>query len=116
MKPADAIPTALEKIAAILREEDYFAHAADIDALREAALSNDQRDQDHFRSEITRNKWYWLGMGTIADISFSDRELNSRFKRAYHELAMACDESGFGSIYSRDVVTIYGGWIKGGHV
>jgi hypothetical protein len=112
MQPTDAIPTALKIIAEILRQEDYAVHAVDIEALRDAALSNDPHDQYRFRSEITGNKWYWLGMGTIADISFSDRELNSRFKRAYYELAMACDANGFGSIYSRDVAIVYGRWIR----
>jgi hypothetical protein len=107
---------ALEKIAMILRQVDYATHAADIEVLREAALSNDPHDQSHFQSEITGNKWYWLGMGTIADISFSDRELNGRFKRAYYELATACDTHGFGSIYSRDVATVYGRWIRDGIV
>lgn len=116
MQPTHAIATALEKIAKLLRQENYLKQAIDIEALRDLALSDDDQDQARFRSEIAENKWYWLGQSTIADISFTNRELDGRFKRAYYELAMACDANGLGSAYSRDVATIFGQWIRDGVV
>ncbi len=103
-------------MALLLRQEDFDAQAADIESLQESALSDDGREQAHFRSEITQNKWYWLGMGTIVDISFTNRELNGQFIRAYYDLAAACDASGLGSVYSRNVADIFGRWIRDGVV
>jgi hypothetical protein len=116
MNPSDSVPTALAEIALTLRQESYDLQAADIETLREWALSHNEQDSTRFRTEITQNKWYWLGMGTIADISFHDRELNGRFIRAYYGLAVACESEGLGSIYSRDIFDIFGRWIRDGVV
>jgi hypothetical protein len=114
MKSSDPIPTALAEIASLLRLEDYDTQAADIEILREAAMSSDSERQQYFRSQITQNKWYWLGMGTIADICFHDRDLHRRFIKAYSGLASACEQAGLSSIYSRDVAGIFGEWIRKG--
>jgi hypothetical protein len=118
----DPIPTQLAEIASLLRREDYYLssreicekQALDIDALRDAALSAESKQQAHFRVEITQNGWYWLGMGTIADIVFTNVERNSQFIRAYFALAIACESAGLGSIYSRNVKDIFGKWIRDG--
>src|ERR1051326_2908601 len=106
MTPFDLIPTALAEIAELLCEEHLPKHARDIEELRDAALSLAPWKQEFFRSEITRNKWYWLGMGTIADICPSDRKRHHRFIQAYFDLANACEAVCLSSIYSRDVLQI----------
>ena len=116
MKASDPIPTALAVIASLFRRENYQKHALDIEKLREAGLSPDAGQQQQFHSAITQNNWYWLGMGTIADISFRDRELNREFVHAYFDLASACESAGLGSIYSRNVRDVFGGWIRRGAV
>ncbi len=112
MEASDPIPTVLAEIARLLRRENYEKQALDIERLREAALSSDPEQEAHFRAEITQNKWYWLGMGTIADIVFKDKELNRQFVHAYSDLANACESAGLGSIYSRDVRDVFGEWIR----
>ena len=112
MKSSDPIPTALAEIALLLRQEDYNTHATDIESLREAALSSDVERQQQFQSQITQNKWYWLGMGTIADICFHNRDLHRRFINAYYGLASACEQAGLSSIYSRTVADVFGEWIR----
>jgi len=116
MKLSDPIPNALTEIASILRQQEYDQHAADIEALLNGAISGDRKEQARFCSEITGNKWYWGGMGTIADIQFKDRELNGRYMRAYYRLATACEEEGFESVYSRVIADIFGRWIRDGVV
>ncbi len=116
MKPSDPIPTALAEIASLLRQESHVTQAVDIEDLRQAALSPDAEAQPYFRSQITQNKWYWLGMGTIADICMRDRQLHRRFIRAYYDLAEACEQAGFASIHSRRVSEIFGDWIRKGLV
>ena len=116
MRPSDPIPTALLEIASLLRQEDYDAQAADIEKLCGAALLSDPERQEQFRAEITENKWYWLRMGTIADICLQNRELNKRFIKAYNDLALACDQAGLSSVYSKDVARIFGEWIRKGVV
>jgi hypothetical protein len=116
IKSSDPIPTALAEIASLLRQEAYETQAAHIESLRKAAMSSDSDRQEHFRLQITQNKVYWLGMGTIADISFHDRDLNRRFCRAYVDLADACEQAGLSSIYSRKVADIFGEWIRKGAV
>jgi len=53
----------------VLRSGGFVKHADDIFELRRLALSADDADKEKFKKEITTNKWYWLGMGTIADIT-----------------------------------------------
>jgi hypothetical protein len=112
MSESDLIPMALAEIASLLHQEHFGTQAQAIESLRDAALSSAPEKQAFFRSEITGNKWYWLGMGTIADICFQDQELNKRFVQAYFDLATACEQAGLSSIYSRDVAEVFGGWIR----
>jgi hypothetical protein len=98
----------------LLRQEHYDKQAADIEQLRDAAVSSDPEQQRHFSSQITQNKWYWLGMGTIADVCLQQRELQARFIRAYNNLAVACDQAGLSSVYSRDVALVFGEWVRNG--
>jgi hypothetical protein len=112
MSPTDRIPSALAEIADVLRNGSFIKHSGDILELRRLALSADETDQEKFKKEITTNKWYWLGMGTIADITLPTPDANRRFIVAYHDLAMACCASEFDSIYSRDVATVFGSWLK----
>ena len=116
MKPSIKISEALDKIASLLRQGGYPTQAQSITALRDAALSDDPAEHAFFRSEITGNKWYWLGMGTIADICLEDRQKNKEFLMAYCDLAAACETAGLSSIYSRDVADIFGGWLRKGAV
>jgi hypothetical protein len=114
MNESDPIPSALAEITAVLRQGKYGRQADAVERLRGLAISSGQQDQEEFQREITTNKRYWLGMGTIADIVLDDPTLNSRFKRAYYNLAVACQEIGLTSIYSKDVAQIFGGWIQQG--
>jgi hypothetical protein len=116
MKLMDPIPAALTEIASILRQQEYCKQATDIEALLNGAISDDKKERARFRSEITQNKWYWGGMGTIADLSFVDREVDARFKRAYHRLATACESEGLGSIYCKSIADTFGRWIRDGVV
>ena len=63
---------------------------------------------------MTRDKYLWLGMGTIADICFNDAATDREFRTAYLQLAEACEHLGLASIYSRDVLKIFGGWARQG--
>ncbi len=111
------IALALRQIADVLTETRHYPkHAKDIESLLSLAVNEAPEAQTTFKKEITTNKWYWLGMGTIADISLSDRVLNRKFVSAYYDLARACGQEGFDSIYSKDVETIFGKWLRHGHV
>jgi hypothetical protein len=116
MKPSDPIPAALEEIALLLRQGNHIRQAIDIEDLRQSALSPNCHKYDHFCSQITQNKWYWGGMGTIADISFQDRALDGQFKRAYFKLADACESEGLASVHSQSIANVFGQWIKDGIV
>jgi hypothetical protein len=112
-----AIARALRQIADVLTvARDYPKHLADIESLLSLARSETPEAQATFKKEITTNKWYWLGMGTITDISLADRALNRKCVSAYRDLAVACEQKGFGSIYSKDVEAIFGKWLRHGHV
>jgi hypothetical protein len=60
-------------------------------------------EREVFTRELTTNKLYWGGMGTIADLIMPTPELELRFVSAYLELARACDAAGCASIYSKDI-------------
>lgn len=122
MKESDPIPTTLAEIAEIFRRGGYLSNreiyekdAQIIDSLRDAALSPDPDQQAYFREQITHGD-YWLSMGALADVSFTDRERHGRFVRAYLALANACESAGLGSIYSRSLRDIFGKWISEGVV
>lgn len=108
MIESDPIPTALAEIAAVLRQDNFVRHPANIDKLRSVALSSDPEQQKYFRYEITVNKYYWMGMGTIADLILSTDELNWRFMQAYFDLATACEAAGLGSVHSRGIADSFG--------
>ena len=111
------IALALRQIADVLTvARHYPKYAKDIESLLSLAVNETPEAQTTFKKEITTNKWYWLGMGTIADISLSDRALNRKFVSAYYDLAKACVQEGFDSSYSKDVETIIGKWLRDGHV
>ena len=111
------IVLALRQIADVLTEAKHYPkHSKDIESLLSLAVSEVPEAQAEFKKEITTNKWYWLGMGTIADISLSDRVLNHKFVSAYYDLARACGQEGFDSIYSKNVETIFGKCLRDGHV
>ena len=98
----------------LLRKEDCIKSAIDVEELRAASLSDDSAKQKFFRTEITQNKWYWLGMGTIADICHQDRDLRKQFREAYLRLAISCKDEGLASIYSERIIDIFGKWIEMG--
>jgi len=111
------IVSALRRIAEALTDAgDYPKQAASIESLLSLASSEAPSAQATFNKEITTNKWYWLGMGTIADISLRDQELNHKFVSAYYDLAIACRQAGYGSAYSRDLEAIFGKWLHNGQV
>lgn len=107
MSPTDNIPRALTAIAEILVSQRLHKHAGDIMALHGWAISDDDIEREKFRREVTTNKWYWLGMGTIADVAFTSSETNQRFIQAYYDLATACEEAGCASIHSRDAAKVF---------
>lgn len=103
LPPYVRVSAALKEIATILREEDFESAARKVERLGDHALAIDPEFQTLFLSEITRNKWFWQGMGTIGDICFQDREQNRRLSRAHYELALACEAENCESSYSRDL-------------
>ena len=100
------IPDILQTLASLLDRFDYKSQSDALLSLRDWYSA----DPDKFRHEITTNKYYWLGMGTIADICLCDSEADFEFRRLYCELANECERFGFRSIYSYDVATVYGKW------
>ena len=106
------IPEILAEIATILEQDGFNSHAEILLHLRDLYLSDNPEDNDSFKKEIMENKYYWLGMGTIADLTLSDREKNNRFVDSYYRLAVECRNQGYRSIYSDDVESIFGGWLK----
>ena len=111
------IVTALRRIAEALTDAgDYPKQAASIESLLSLASSETPSAQATFKKEITTNKWYWLGMGTIADIELRDQKLNQKFVSAYYDLATACEQAGYGTIYSRNLGSVFGKWLHNGHV
>lgn len=107
-----SISEILGEIAELLDAGNYVRHARDIRNLSILAGSESKLDHAEFKRKIVEDKWYWLGMGTIADIVMPDEKLNRKFIRAYYQLAIACQENGCDSIYSRDVKFVFGTWIK----
>lgn len=111
------IARALREIADVLSEAKHYPkHARDIESLLSLAVNEEPEAQATFKKEITTNKSYWLGMGTIADISLPERALNRKFVSAYYDLARACEQDGFESVYSKDVEATFGKWLRHGHV
>lgn len=98
------IPAILADLAAIL---DRFEYSSQRDSLLELSGLYDS-DPAQFRHDITTNKYYWLGMGTIADICFGDSDADAEFRALYHRLATECERSGFRSAYSFDVASVFG--------
>lgn len=121
MIASDPVPTALAEIARLLRQGDdsdgtFEKQAHDIEMLRDSALASDSVLQEQFRTEITKNGWFWLGMGTIADIAFRNKERNAQFIRAYLALARACESAGLESEYSSTLKDTFGKWVREGLV
>lgn len=102
----------LKHLAELLEEAGHAEHAASLEELVRLANSGDSNERQIFASQLTTNNYYWLGMGTIADVSFPSQELDHQFKIAYLNLARLCRESGLASRYSEDVEDIFGRWMK----
>jgi len=108
VSPFGCVPDAIAEIASILREGFRTSEAAEIETLRKLADSSDPSSRERFRAEITTNPRYWRTEGGIASVTMSNAELNRRFRRAYYDLAVACDRERLDSEYSRDVKAAYG--------
>jgi hypothetical protein len=102
------LDSALMALEELLRADGYDSQSAYISNLRELYNSSKEADQSEFRRLITKEKFIWLGMGTIAEIVLSTDEQNQKFVQTYYDLAAECERLGFGSIYSRDVENFFG--------
>ena len=102
----------LKHLAELLEASGYEEHAASLEELARLAHSGDSEERQKFASQLTTTNYYWLGMGTIADVSLPSQELDQRFKIAYLNLARLCRESGLASPYSEAVEDIFGRWMK----
>jgi hypothetical protein len=115
MNPAttqDKLVGCLDEIESLLLSDHHYTQAGYIAKLRELYRSVMQSDQKEFQRLVTTDKFLWLGMGTIADSELSSKEAGQRFVRAYYDFAIECERLGFGSIYSRDLVSVFGKWIR----
>ncbi len=98
----------LDAIESVLLADSHFTQAGYIAKLRELFRSVMQTDREEFQRLVTTDKFLWMGMGTIADICPSTKEANRRFVRAYYDFAVECERLGFGSVYSKDLINIFG--------
>ena len=108
----DKLTDCLVEIESLLLSDRHYTQAGYIAKLRELYHSVMQTDHEEFQRLVTTDKFLWLGMGTIADISLSSKDAGQRFVRAYYDFATECERLGFGSIYSRDLVSVFGKWIR----
>ncbi len=100
----------LRRIERVLRAEpdDGTLAAADhISRLIALRLMGTPQADVEFYNLVTRDKYLWCGMGTIADFSFRSHDLNREFGKSYYELAVEAEKQGFGSIYSKDALQIF---------
>ena len=108
----DKLTACLDEIELLLLSEDYYTQASYIAKLSELYRSVVPSDRQKFHQLVTTDKFLWLGLGTIADITLSSEDRNQRFIRAYYDFATECEQLGFGSIYSQDLLNNFGKWIR----
>ena len=102
-----SIAESLSSIEQLLREDSFHSQANHVERLLVVHRSTSPADQAEFRRLLTADKYLWLGMGTIADVCMSSPTRDSLFRSHYRYLASACEASGFGSIYSRDILSTF---------
>jgi len=108
----DKLTACLDEIESLLLSEDYYTQASYIAKLSELYRSATKFDRQKFHQLVTTDKFLWLGLGTIADITLSSEDGNRRFIRAYYDFATECERLGFGSLYSQDLLNNFGKWIR----
>ena len=107
----DKLTDSLDAIESVLVADSHFTQAGYIARLRQLYRSVMQTDREEFQRLVTTDKYLWIGMGTIADICPSSKEAGQRFARAYYDFAVECERLGLSSIYSKDLISIFGKWI-----
>jgi hypothetical protein len=108
----DKLTACLDEIELLLLSEDYYTQASYIAKLNELYRSAAKFDRAKFHQLVTTDKFLWLGLGTIAEITLSSEDRNQRFIRAYYDFATECERLGFGSVYSQDLLNNFGKWIR----
>ncbi len=93
----------LSEIAELLRQGGFTIPAEAVEGLSRLGQSKATTDLEEFERQITTNKYYWRGMGTIEDLAMPTPRLELQFRIAYRDLAIACRACGLKSIYSDDV-------------
>ena len=104
----DKLTDSLDEIESVLLAEHHHTQAGYIAKLRGLYRSVMQADREEFQRLVTTDGFLWLGMGTIADVPLSSKEVGDRFVRAYHDFATECERLGFGSTHSRHLLRVFG--------
>ena len=108
----DKLTDSLDEIESVLLSDSFNSEADYISGLRQLYRSVMISDREEFERIVTTEKYLWGGMGTIADSCLSSKEAGQRFTRAYYDFATECERLGLGSPYSRDLVRVFGQWIR----
>jgi hypothetical protein len=107
----DKMTDCLDQIESLFLSESYNMQADYIAGLRRLYRSVMIADREEFERLVT-DGYLWLGMGTIADISFASKDAGQRFVRAYYDFASECERLGLGSTHSRKLMSVFGEWIR----
>jgi hypothetical protein len=103
----ESILRALREIQETLDAGGHHDAAFRIESLRNLGASSLEAERQSFVRELTGNKYYWGGMGTIADRIMPTPELTVRFISAYLELTRSCEANGMASSYSKDLESTF---------
>ncbi len=100
----------LDEIESLFLSENHNSRADYIAGLRRLYRSVMIADREEFGRLVT-GSYLWVGMGSIADTSFSSKDAGQRFVRAYYDFAAECDRMGFGSLYSQSMMEVFNKWL-----
>jgi hypothetical protein len=112
LNDSESILRALLELHGILEAGGYPKAASEIGSLRSLGASSLDAQRSEFARTITTDKYFWGGMGTIADLVMPTPQLEVRFASAYLELAKACELAGLGPIYSKSIRRDFPGLLK----